>query len=93
MTLSNTLRAAAFGLCALPDAFSAVGEAQAADPASGRIEQRQVAQKRQQYFKCADFSLRVLNACLRQNQSKPQAQRRCRSSYQGNLQRCRRATL
>ncbi len=92
MTITRTLRAAAFVLCAMPIALTTAGEAYAKDPTSGRIEQRQ-AQKRQEYFKCANFSLRVLNACLQQNQSKPQSQRRCRSHYQGNLQRCRRATL
>ncbi len=92
MPLSNTMRAAAFALCAMPMAVAMIGEVQAADPTSGRVQQRQ-AENRKEYFKCANFSLRVFNACLQQNQSKPQAQRRCRSSYQGNLQRCRRATL
>ena len=43
---------------------------------------------RNDYFRCADFSLRVYNACLQQAAGDPAKSRRCRQHYQGNITRC-----
>lgn len=61
------------------------------DPTQGRLNQRRN-QRNQAYFQCADFSLRVLNACLGQSNGNPQKQAACRSHYQGNIVRCQNAS-
>jgi len=58
--------------------------------AERRIAERQRA-KRQEYFRCASFSVRVLNACLEQNRNNPQSQRSCRTHYQRNIVSCQQA--
>ncbi len=77
----NTLMAVAVAVATLVGTAGAY----AADPTQGRINARKASVDRTQYFKCAEFSLRVLRACTAQN---PNNQGPCRTHYQGNISRC-----
>jgi hypothetical protein len=47
-----------------------------------------LAANRNEYHRCAKFSIAVYNACLEQAGGNSNKVRSCRSHYQGNLQRC-----
>ena len=40
------------------------------------------------YYRCASFSLRVLNACIEQANRQGRTTRPCRQHYQNNMVRC-----
>ena len=84
ITICTTVAAALLGVATLAAAAPAIAK----DPTQGRIEQRQ-AQNRAQYFKCAEFSLRVFQACSQQAGGDSTKVRQCRAHYHGNLARCR----
>jgi hypothetical protein len=85
---------AAFGAVALTLATlaaPAMVSANGVDPTSGRINDR-VTANREEYFRCASFSLRVYKAGLSQAGNNSAKIRAARSHYQANLQRYRNAT-
>ena len=44
--------------------------------------------KRDDYYRCASFSLKVLNACVEQANRQGRSTRPCRQHYQSNIVRC-----
>lgn len=43
---------------------------------------------RNDYYRCASFSIRVLNACIEQANRQKRSTRPCRQHYQNNMVRC-----
>lgn len=89
--MSNIVRNTVMAAAVAASTLAMTAGAFAQDPTQGRIQARETA-RNQQYFKCAEFSLHVYNACLGQAGNNSSKIRSCRTHYQDNLGRCRAAS-